>query len=87
VTAKLTNEMRAAIERHPGEPVPVEDDRTHKVYLLIEQDRALNLLDHWLRSELQIGFEQAERGDVTPWHPDRIKSEGRRRLQDNTQHA
>jgi len=87
MTPKLTKEMRAALEKHPNEPVSVEDDRTHKVYLLIEQDRARDLLDQWLRSELQIGFEQANRGDITPWHPDRIKSEGRRRLQDNTQHA
>ena len=33
-----------------------------------------------LRSELQVAFDQATRGEWVEWDPDKIKQEGRRRL-------
>jgi len=35
---KLTNEMRSALQEHPGQPVTVEDDQTHRQYVLLPLD-------------------------------------------------
>lgn len=80
VTLKLSEDLRAAIENTPGQPVRVEDDQTKKVYLLVEESEAPQLYEQWLRHELQKGFRQADRGETVDWHPERIKAEGRRRL-------
>ncbi|MBW3596481.1 MAG: hypothetical protein KY475_04305 [Planctomycetes bacterium] len=36
--------------------------------------------DERLRRELQIAFDQADRGEWVVWDPEKIKQEGRRRL-------
>ena len=36
--------------------------------------------DDELRRQQQIGFDQADRGQLVDWDPQRIKDEGRRRL-------
>ena len=84
---KITEEQRRAIEAHPGEPVRVEDDKTHQVYILVEESEAPKLYEQWLRRQLQEGFDAADRGEVVPWDPDRIKAEGRRRLADKTRRS
>ncbi len=77
---KITDEQRKAIETHRGEPVRLEDDETNRVYLLVEESQAPQLYEHWLRQQLQQGFDAADRGAVVDWDPERIKAEGRRRL-------
>lgn len=79
---KLTPEMRAALQERAGRPVKIEDEQSRKVYLLVEEDAAHELMEQWLCREIQIGVDQAERGEVVEWDPDRIKSEGRRRLRE-----
>jgi len=37
---RITEEQRQALEQSAGGPVEVEDDRTRKVYLLIEEHEA-----------------------------------------------
>ena len=81
---KITDELRDAIEQEQGLPVKLEDDKTKKVYLLVDKENAQNLFDQWLRRELQIGFDQADRGEVVPWDPERIKAEGRHRPNDSS---
>jgi hypothetical protein len=81
---KLTPEMRIALQDHAGQPVKIEDEQSQKVYLLVEEGSAHQLMEQWLCRELQVGFDQAERGDVVEWNADRIKSEGRRRLQERS---
>ncbi len=66
-TPKLTDEQRQAIEVHPGDFTRVEDDRTDKVYFLIEESRAKELYDRWLREQLQVGFDEADRGQLAEW--------------------
>lgn len=39
--------------------------------------------DEELRALLRTGFDQADRGQWIEWNPDRVKAEGRRRLQQN----
>lgn len=36
--------------------------------------------DEELHRQLQIGFDQADRGQLVDWDPEKIKAEGRRRL-------
>ena len=66
-TPKLTDAQRQAILTQPGDFTRVEDDQTHKAYFLIEQTRAEALYDRWLREQLQIGIDQADRGEVAEW--------------------
>ena len=84
---KLTEEQRKALQQTPGRPVPVEDDRTHQLYFLVERDQMRQLLDEQLRRELQIGFDEAKRGDVVEWDAEKIKAEGRKILQQRSQQA
>lgn len=76
---KLTDEMRAALRAQPGGLVEVEDDQTHKVYILIEQPQARRLLGDALSRELQIGFDQADRGESEPWDIEATLTEAHRR--------
>jgi hypothetical protein len=77
---RITEEQRKAIEAHPGEPVRLEDGETKRVYILVEESQAPQLYEQWLRHQLQQGFDAADRGETVDWDPERIKSEGRRRL-------
>ena len=45
----------------------VKDEQSEKVYLLIDEDRAGELYDHWLRGQLQDGFDEADRGEKAKW--------------------
>lgn len=76
---RITEEQREALEQSAGGPVEVEDDRTRKVYLLIEEDEARRRLGDWLRRELQIGFDQADRGESRPWDIEATLAEAHRR--------
>lgn len=84
MTPKITDEQRQAIEAHPGEPLRIEDDKTHRIYILVEESGAPQLYEQWLRHQLQKGFHAADRGDVVQWDPERIKAEGRRRLAEHS---
>jgi hypothetical protein len=76
---KITDEMREVLARNPDQPVRVEDDQTHRVYFLIESDQARRLFDDYLRRELQIGFDQADRGESRPWDIQQTLAEAHRR--------
>ena len=76
---KLTDEQRQALEARPGQPVEIEDDRTQRVYILVARDDVQPLFDEQLRRDLQVGFEQADRGDVEDWDLDEMLGEARRR--------
>ncbi len=80
MTPKLNDELRQAVRSHPGQVVRLQDDETNKVYFLIEESQAGQFYEHWLRPELQKGFDAADRGELGEWNPERIKAEGRRRL-------
>jgi bifunctional DNA-binding transcriptional regulator/antitoxin component of YhaV-PrlF toxin-antitoxin module len=83
---KLTDEQRQALESRPGEPVEVEDDRSQRIYILVARDDFRHLLDEQLRRQLQIGFDQADQGDVEDWDVDEMLSEARRRRDSQTAH-
>lgn len=70
MTAKLTDEQRRAIEQHPGEPVPVEDDETKQVYVIVDQqthERAMRALQREEEdvAAIQAGLDAAAAGQVS----------------------
>ena len=67
IAPKLTDEQRQAIGGHPGDFTRVEDDQTQKVYFIIEESRAKELYDRWLHEQLHLGFDEADRGQLTEW--------------------
>ena len=79
MTPKLTDEMRQALEQHPDGPVAIEDERTQRQYVLLPQDEFHRLLDERLRQELQLGFDQADRGESQPWDIEATIQEAHRR--------
>jgi hypothetical protein len=80
VTPKITPEMRAALAQQPGRPVEVEDDASQKLYLLVDAQSGRVLVEQWIREQLQLGLDAAERGEVVSFDPEAIKAAGLRRL-------
>ena len=69
---RLTAEQWQAIAAQPSGIARIENPETQKVYLLIEENRASELYNDWLRDQLQVGFDEADRGDVAPWNADQF---------------
>lgn len=63
MTPKLTDEMRDALAAHPGSPIPICDDRTQQAYVLVPRAQFAQLQDEYVRRELQVAFDQADRGE------------------------
>ena len=74
---KITEEMRQALNQHPDRPLKIEDDQTEKTYLLIPQENFRQWVDDELRRELQIGFDEADAGEVAEWDVESILSTAR----------
>lgn len=67
MTPKLTPEMRNALAARPGQPIEVEDEQTHRVYLLVERDQAREQLDRWIIDQLAAAEEDVAAGRVAEW--------------------
>lgn len=79
MTPKLTEDMREALSRQTGGPIEVEDDRTQKVYVLVEREAFGKLVDDTLRQSLQIGLDQSDRGESEPWDVEHFLQEAHRK--------
>jgi hypothetical protein len=79
MTPKLSEEQRQAIQNRDGGPIEVEDDRTQRVYVLVSRDQFHHMVEEQLRVELQIGFDQADAGDVSDWDVDEMLREAHQR--------
>lgn len=79
MTPKLSEEQRQAIQNRDGGPVEVEDDRTQRVYVLVARDQFHRLVEEQLRAELQVGFDQADAGDVDEWNVEEMVQEAHQR--------
>jgi len=84
---KLTDEQRQAVRFHPGGFTRVEDDQTQKVYFLIEESRAKELYDQWVRQQLQVGFDEVDRGQLAEWDLDTFLAEMHRQHAGRTTQA
>lgn len=56
-----------AADRHPGQPIEIRDDRPESADDLAEVDEIAGPVDEALRQALQIGLDQSDRGESTPW--------------------
>ena len=74
----ITNEQKQALEQNDG---IVEADDVILMRVDLFRDMLGFTSDDELREQLKIGFDQEERGQLVAWDPDKIKAEGRRRLQ------
>lgn len=76
----LPSELRDAIDAQGGSPLYLHDDRTNKVYVLMEEVSSESLNDDEIRRLIAEADEDIARGDVAPLDMDQIKREGRRLL-------
>jgi hypothetical protein len=80
---KLTDEMRQAIESSPSGSIPIQDEQTNQFFVLLPQNDYVRLHDDYLRRELQIAFDQVDRGEVSDLDMDAILAEAHRRYAHN----
>lgn len=70
MTPKLTDEQRQAIRAGGGQPVPVEDEQTHTVYVLIDQETHRRAVEALRQQEdldaIQAGINAMEAGRTIP---------------------
>lgn len=79
IAPKLTDEMRQALAVRPDGPIPVHDERSENFYVLLTKDDYLRLHEDYIRRELQISFDQADRGEVSELDMQAIIAEANRR--------
>jgi hypothetical protein len=77
MTLPITDEMRAAIDQHAGDLICLQDQQSHRTFVLLDLDEYRRLVDQRLRRELDVGFAQAERGDVAPWNVEEFLKKAR----------
>ena len=76
---KLTDEMRQALAMRPTGPIPIEDDQTQNQYVLLTKEDYFRLHDDYIRRELQVAFDQVDRGEVGDFDMDALLAEAHRR--------
>jgi len=79
IAPKLTDEMRQALASCPSGPIPIEDAQTNSFYVLLTKDDYCRLHDDYVRSELQVAFDQVDRGEVSDLDMDALLAEAHRR--------
>jgi predicted transcriptional regulator len=71
MTPKLTDDQRRALRSRPEGPVPVEDEQTRKVYVIVDQEVHLKameaLRDQEDQAAIQAGIDDMEAGRVVPF--------------------
>ena len=86
MTTRLTqtSDQKRALEQADSLVFFVDADgkTTHVIFPL---DDARRMFDEYLRRELQVGFDQVDQGQFVDWNPEKIKAEGRRILQQQSQ--
>jgi hypothetical protein len=80
--AKLipTDEQQQVLQCDAETPVVFVDSEGNATHVVLPIEDARRMLDDRLRRELQIGFDQIDRGEWVVWDPEKIKAEGRRIL-------
>ena len=81
MTPKLTDEQRQALEANPAVPLRVEDEQTHKVYLVVGEEALPTLWEGHIHREVAKGLAAIDRGEIEDWEIESIKSEGRQVLE------
>ena len=63
----------------PSGPIPIEDEQTQNFYVLLTKDDYCRLQDDYYRRELQIAFDQVDRGEVGDLDMNALLAEANRR--------
>jgi hypothetical protein len=71
--------MRQALAMRPTGPIPIEDDQTQHQYVLIAKDDYFRLYDDYIRRELQVAFDQVDRGEIGDLDMNALLAEAHRR--------
>ena len=79
IAPKLTDEMRQALAKQPAGPISIEDDQTQNFYVLLSKEDYCRLHDEYIRRELQVAFDQVDRGEVSELDMDALLAEAHRR--------
>lgn len=78
---KITEEMRKALQsREPGRLVAVEDERAQQTYWLVSADDMPRLWQEYIRTQIDVGVDEIDAGEIVAWDPEKIKRQGRERL-------
>ena len=64
--AKLTDELRNALEQQPERPLEIEDEQTNNVYVLLDANLFYQLLQKEDVASIRRGIEQMEAGQGRP---------------------
>lgn len=80
MTPKLTDEQRQALEANPAVPLRIEDEHTHRVYLVVGEEALPTLWEDYIHQEVAKGLVAIDRGEIEDWEVESIKSEGRQVL-------
>ena len=85
MTAKITptDEQRRVLDDNDTPVIFVRDDG-QATHVIVPIDEARRLFDDYLRRELKIGFDQADRGELQPWDIDQTLAEAHRRHANRT---
>jgi hypothetical protein len=76
---KLTDEMRQALAARANGPIPIEDEQTQNFYVLLTKEDYSRLQDDYYRRELQVAFDQVDRGEVSDLDMNALLAEAHRR--------
>lgn len=75
----LTEEMRQALATRPTGPLPVEDDQTKSQYVLVSKEEYFRLHEEYIRRELQVAFDEVDRGQIDDLDMSAVLVEAHRR--------
>jgi hypothetical protein len=82
---KLSDDLRQALSVRPSGPIPIEDDQTKRKYVLLTKDDYFRLHDDYIRRELQVAFDQVDRGEVSDLDMNELLAEAHRRYAERQQ--
>lgn len=78
MSVQLTDEQRDALLRSTG-PIEIHDSVMQQHYMLLPKTEYLRLVDDQLRREIQLGIDQADRGELEEWDVEAVIAEANRR--------
>ena len=88
MTARITqtDDQKRVLDAEQA-PVFFVDAEGKATHVVLPINDARRIFGDYLRRELQIGLEEADRGEWVDWNPDRIKAQGRELLRQQRERA
>ena len=68
MTAKLSDDLRNALDQQQGQPLKIEDDKTNNVYVLLDANMYYSLVQQEDLASIQRGIDQMEAGQGRSLH-------------------